>query len=124
MLTVYENLELALATHKGVWHTLFAKLDCANKDRIEQVLGTIGLTELRHQMAGILSHGQKQWLEIGMLLMQEPKVMLVDEPVAGMTHQEVERTAELLLSSWWSMIWNSSVPSRNIKSQFYMKVRC
>jgi len=97
-LTVYENLELALATRKGVWHTLFAQLNGDNQDRIEQVLGTIGLTELRFQMAGILSHGQKQWLEIGMLLMQEPKVMLVDEPVAGMTHQEVERTAELLLS--------------------------
>ena len=62
------------------------------------MLEKIGLLEHRLQQAGILSHGQKQWLEIGMLLMQEPKVMLVDEPVAGMTHQEVERTAELLVS--------------------------
>jgi urea transport system ATP-binding protein len=62
------------------------------------VLTTIGLSSLINQPAGILSHGQKQWLEIGMLLMQEPKVMLVDEPIAGMTHQEIERTAELLLS--------------------------
>lgn len=98
MLTVFENLELALATNKGVWATLFAKLNGEQRDRIEQVLGIIGLTEQRTLQAGILSHGQKQWLEIGMLLMQDPKVMLVDEPVAGMTHQEVERTAELLLS--------------------------
>lgn len=97
-LSVFENLELALATDKGVWATLFAQLKGEQRDRIEQVLETIGLTEHRAQLAGILSHGQKQWLEIGMLLMQEPKVMLVDEPVAGMTHQEVERTAELLLS--------------------------
>jgi len=97
-LTVYENLELALATKKGVWLTLFAKLNGVQRDRIDQVLETIGLTEVRSQPAGILSHGQKQWLEIGMLLMQAPKVMLVDEPVAGMTHQEVERTAQLLLS--------------------------
>lgn len=98
MLSVFENLELALATNKGVWSTLFAKLNGVQRDRIEQVLETIGLAEHRSQPAGILSHGQKQWLEIGMLLMQEPKVMLVDEPIAGMTHQEVERTAELLLS--------------------------
>ncbi|MDO9270629.1 MAG: urea ABC transporter ATP-binding protein UrtD [Methylobacter sp.] len=98
MLSVFENLELALATDKGAWATLFAKLNGTQRDRIEHVLETIGLVELRSQPAGILSHGQKQWLEIGMLLMQEPKVMLVDEPIAGMTHQEVERTAELLLS--------------------------
>lgn len=98
MLSVFENLELALATNKGVWATLFAKLTGEQRDRIEQVLEIIGLVEHRSQLAGILSHGQKQWLEIGMLLMQDPKVMLVDEPVAGMTHQEVERTAELLLS--------------------------
>ncbi|MCF7964896.1 MAG: urea ABC transporter ATP-binding protein UrtD [Methylobacter tundripaludum] len=98
MLSVFENLELALATDKGAWATLFAKLNGTQRDRIEQVMETIGLVELRSQPAGILSHGQKQWLEIGMLLMQEPKVMLVDEPIAGMTHQEVERTAELLLS--------------------------
>ena len=97
-LTVFENLELALATNKGVWTTLFAKLNGMQRDSIEQVLETIGLTEHRYNLAGILSHGQKQWLEIGMLLMQEPKVMLVDEPVAGMTHHEVERTAQLLLS--------------------------
>jgi urea transport system ATP-binding protein len=97
-LTVFENLELALATNKNVWRTLFAKLNGEQRDNIDKVLMVIGLSELRHQLAGALSHGQKQWLEIGMLLMQEPKVMLVDEPVAGMTHQEIERTAQLLLS--------------------------
>jgi urea transport system ATP-binding protein len=97
-LTVFENLELALATDKRVWLTLFAKLNPTQRERIEQVLETVGLTEHRTQLAGALSHGQKQWLEIGMLLMQEPKVMLIDEPVAGMTHQEIERTAQLLLS--------------------------
>ncbi|MEQ1739575.1 MAG: urea ABC transporter ATP-binding protein UrtD [Methyloglobulus sp.] len=97
-LSVFENLELALATNKGVWSTLFAKLNSEQKDRIAQVMQIIGLSEHWQQQAGVLSHGQKQWLEIGMLLMQEPKVMLVDEPVAGMTHQEIERTAELLLS--------------------------
>ena len=97
-LTVFENLELALKTNKHTWFTLFHKLTGQQKDRIHDVLETIALTHLINQPAGILSHGQKQWLEIGMLLMQEPKVMLVDEPIAGMTHQEVERTAELLLS--------------------------
>jgi urea transport system ATP-binding protein len=95
---VFENLELALKTNKGAWHTLFFRLSGEQRDRIGSVLETIGLTALAYSRAGILSHGQKQWLEIGMLLMQEPKVMLVDEPIAGMTHQEIERTAELLLS--------------------------
>ncbi len=97
-LTVFENLELALKTNKGTWHSLFFRLTAEQNDRIDDVLATIGLIDYARQRAGILSHGQKQWLEIGMLLMQEPKVMLVDEPIAGMTHQEVERTAELLLS--------------------------
>ncbi len=97
-LSIFENLELALAVNKRVWTTLFSRLSIAHRERIEQVIETIGLTDQRSQQAGNLSHGQKQWLEIGMLLMQEPKVMLVDEPVAGMTHQEVERTAQLLLS--------------------------
>ncbi len=97
-LTVFENLELAMKSDKRAWHNLLAKLSSEQGDRIQEVLQTIGLHEHSQQQAGILSHGQKQWLEIGMLLMQEPKVMLVDEPVAGMTHQEVDRTAELLLS--------------------------
>lgn len=97
-LTVFENLELALKTDKRTWPTLFSKLNGEQRDRIQEVMLLIGLAGQSKHLAGTLSHGQKQWLEIGMLLMQEPKVMLVDEPIAGMTHQEVERTAELLLS--------------------------
>ncbi|MBP5979756.1 MAG: urea ABC transporter ATP-binding protein UrtD [Halomonas sp.] len=95
-LSVFENLELAMAADKGIWPTLTARMTGEIKDRIDEVLQTIGLVPLRHQPAGILSHGQKQWLEIGMLLMQRPRLLLVDEPVAGMTEQEMERTAELL----------------------------
>jgi len=97
-LNVFENLELAMHTDKRVWPTLFSRLKPAQREGIEETLETIGLTGQRQARAGSLSHGQKQWLEIGMLLMQRPKVLLVDEPVAGMTHQETERTAELLLS--------------------------
>ena len=96
--TVFENLELALNTNKGVWHTLFARLSNEQRERIHHVLDTIGLKQQHRLLAGALSHGQKQWLEIGMLLVSEPRLMLVDEPVAGMTAQETERTAELLTS--------------------------
>ncbi|MDH5323948.1 MAG: urea ABC transporter ATP-binding protein UrtD [Gammaproteobacteria bacterium] len=94
--TVYENLELALATNKNVWHCLGASLSGEQKDRIDEGLEWIGLTSQRFTPAALLSHGQTQWLEIGMLLMQNPRVLLVDEPVAGMTHQEIDKTAELL----------------------------
>lgn len=93
---VFENLELAMAGNKRVLPTLFAKLSGEERDRINEILELIGLKEQTQKRAGSLSHGQKQWLEIGMLLMQNPKLLLVDEPVAGMTHQEMERTAELL----------------------------
>ena len=96
--TVLENLMLAVAGKKTVWNTLFSGLTGVQQDRIEQVLETVRLQDRREMRAGVLSHGQKQWLEIGMLLMQDPQLLLVDEPVAGMTPQEVERTAELLLS--------------------------
>jgi len=96
--SVFENLELAMASDKSVWKVLFAKLTAAQRDRIHEVLGIIGLSEHLNAAAGALSHGQKQWLEIGMLMMQDPLVLLVDEPVAGMTPQETERTAELLIS--------------------------
>jgi len=96
--SVFENLELAMAGAKTVWKWLAVRTTREQVDRIDQVLHTIGLTERRLDIAGALSHGQKQWLEIGMLLMQDPKLLLVDEPVAGMTPQEVERTAELLVS--------------------------
>jgi urea transport system ATP-binding protein len=96
--TVFENLELAMAGDKSVWKALFARISCSQLERIDEVLDTIGLLTHRFERAGALSHGQKQWLEIGMLLMQDPQLLLVDEPVAGMTPQETERTAELLTS--------------------------
>ena len=97
-LSVFENLELALKTHKGVAASMFFKLDGVQSDRLREVLETIHLTQDMRRQAGNLSHGQKQWLEIGMLLMQDPKLLLLDEPVAGMTDYETERTAELFLS--------------------------
>jgi urea transport system ATP-binding protein len=96
--TVFDNLELSLKQHKAVMATLFARLTPSEIDRIDEVLKIIGLKEQRFMLAGALSHGQKQWLEIGMLLMAEPRLLLVDEPLAGMTAQETERTAELLTS--------------------------
>ncbi|HYO95396.1 MAG TPA: urea ABC transporter ATP-binding protein UrtD [Polyangiaceae bacterium] len=96
--TVFENLELALPANKSVFHSLFARLTQSDRLTLEKTLETIGLKEQAHTRAGLLSHGQKQWLEIGMLLAQDPRVLLVDEPVAGMTHQETEHTAELLVS--------------------------
>jgi len=94
--SVFENLELAIAANKSVWHSLFKQLTAAQCERIAEVLEIIHLSERQHERAGLLSHGQKQWLEIGMLLVQEPMILLVDEPVAGMTHQEAEHTAKLL----------------------------
>jgi urea transport system ATP-binding protein len=96
--TVVQNLALAAAGNKRVAHMLFTPLSGAQLARIDEVLVTVGLKDQHHLRAGILSHGQKQWLEIGMLLMQDPRLLLVDEPVAGMTPQEVEKTAELLVS--------------------------
>ncbi|MDQ2137772.1 urea ABC transporter ATP-binding protein UrtD [Alcaligenaceae bacterium A4P071] len=94
--TVFENLELAMKMNKGVRSTLFARLSSEQQDRISDTLALIRLTPEIWRMAGLLSHGQKQWLEIGMLLMQEPQLLLLDEPVAGMTDAETERTGELL----------------------------
>jgi urea transport system ATP-binding protein len=96
--SVYENMELALQGKKGVLSSLFFRLTAEQKRTIEEILEQIGLHEHAGARAGQLAHGQKQWLEIGMLLAQNPKVLLVDEPIAGMTHQESERTAELLNS--------------------------
>ena len=94
--TVFENLELAMKTDKRVRRSLFAQLSGEQHDRIHEMLQLIKLTSQQNQLAGSLSHGQKQWLEIGMLLMQEPKLIMLDEPVAGMTDEETERTAELI----------------------------
>ena len=97
-LTVFENLELALKADRGVRSSMFFRLGSAQLDRIGEILGLIHLKPSAQRLAGLLSHGQKQWLEIGMLLMQDPKLLLLDEPVAGMTDEETERTAELFLS--------------------------
>jgi len=94
--TVYDNLELALAGNRNAFASLFFRLTGEQKSRIDQVLETVSLTADRYRLAGDLSHGQKQWLEIGMLLMQDPELLLVDEPAAGMTDAETEQTAELL----------------------------
>jgi urea transport system ATP-binding protein len=96
--TVFENLELSMKADKRVRKTLFARLSTEEKGRIENTLKTIRLEDSALRIAGLLSHGQKQWLEIGMLLMQEPRLLLLDEPVAGMSDEETERTAELFLS--------------------------
>jgi urea transport system ATP-binding protein len=96
--TVFENLELAMKADKRVRRTLFAKLSIEDRDRIAAMLRQIRLEAAADRVAGELSHGQKQWLEIGMLLMQEPRLLLLDEPVAGMSDEETERTAELFLS--------------------------
>jgi urea transport system ATP-binding protein len=96
-LTVFENLELALKTGKGVKSSMFFRLDSGQGDRLAEVLRTIHLAKSVRRMAGTLSHGQKQWLEIGMLLMQDPRLLLLDEPVAGMTDEETARTAQLFL---------------------------
>jgi urea transport system ATP-binding protein len=96
--TVFENLELAMKADKRVRTTLFARLTSEQRDRIATTLAMVRLTDSADRLAGLLSHGQKQWLEIAMLLMQEPRLLLLDEPVAGMSDEETERTAELFLS--------------------------
>ncbi|AUL99593.1 urea ABC transporter ATP-binding protein UrtD [Rhodocyclaceae bacterium] len=97
-LTVFENLELAMKADKRVRRSLFARLSSEEGERIAAVLERIRLSAESTRLAGLLSHGQKQWLEIGMLLMQQPRLLLLDEPVAGMTDEETERTAELFVS--------------------------
>jgi urea transport system ATP-binding protein len=97
-LTVFENLELALAGRKSFWRMLVTQLTAGQREHIDEVLEVIGLADRRGALAGTMAHGEKQWLEIGMLLMQQPELLLIDEPVAGMTPQETDRTAELMLS--------------------------
>jgi urea transport system ATP-binding protein len=94
--SVWDNLLLALAGRRAPRFTLFARQSADEKRRIEEILATIRLAGHRHRLAAELSHGQKQWLEIGMLLAQEPLLLLLDEPVAGMSDAETEQTAELL----------------------------
>jgi urea transport system ATP-binding protein len=95
-LTVFENLEIAMRQRRSVFATLFARLTAEDRARIEQQLVMIGLQDKASWRAGGLSHGEKQWLEIGIMLMQEPSVLLLDEPVAGMTDKETDKTGELL----------------------------
>jgi urea transport system ATP-binding protein len=94
--TVLDNLELAAAGTRGPLPSLFFRPSAEQRQRIEHVLETVSLESQRNRLAGALSHGQKQWLEIGMLLMQDPELLLVDEPAAGMTDAETEATAVLL----------------------------
>ena len=97
-LSVFENLELALKADRRVRAALFHRLSGEQLDRIAEVMALTHLKDQAQRTAGLLSHGQKQWLEIGMLLVQDPKLLLLDEPVAGMTDEETERTAELFLT--------------------------
>ncbi len=94
--SVFDNLELAIKSDRSTFACLFDRLDNDRKSKIESTLERIGLADERDQMAGKLSHGQKQWLEIGMLLVQDPELLFLDEPVAGMTDAETEATVELL----------------------------
>ena len=94
--TVRDNIELALAGNRSVWSSLFYRESDEDAARIEEILQTVRLQQRAHELASDLSHGQKQWLEIGMLLAQDPKLLLVDEPVAGMTDAETVETAKLL----------------------------
>ncbi len=96
--TVFENIWLSLEGRRGVWTSLFSRVTPERHDRIHDILRTIALDAKADTKAGALSHGQKQWLEIGMLLAQNPKLLLVDEPAAGMTDEETYKTGELLLS--------------------------
>lgn len=97
-LTVWENLELALAGNRSPWRSILQILHSQDRRSMTEVASRVGLADALDQLGGALSHGQKQWLEIGMLLLQEPKVLLVDEPAAGMTDAETLKTAELLKS--------------------------
>jgi urea transport system ATP-binding protein len=96
--SVFTNLVLSLKGPRGVFASLFHRLDSTRRDRLDELLRLVRLDDKRHWKAGLLSHGEKQWLEIGMLLASEPRVLLVDEPAAGMTDEETHRTGELLLS--------------------------
>ena len=94
--TINDNLELALKSDRRARATLWWRQNANERSRLDQLLEVIRLTAVRDRLAGSLAHGQRQWLEIGMLLAQEPKLLLVDEPVAGMTDVETQQTAQLL----------------------------
>ncbi len=94
-LTIFENLEMSLKGGRSIWQSLFHKLSSEQQAKLDEILGLIDMSDKAHELAGNLSHGQKQWLEIGMLLGQEPELLLIDEPAAGMTDEETMKTAEL-----------------------------
>ena len=96
--TVRENLELSLKGDRGVWATLFSRMGAPEREKIDACLERIGLKDRAASKAALLSHGQKQWLEIGMLMMQDPKLLLLDEPVAGMSDEETAKTGDLIRS--------------------------
>ena len=96
--TVFDNLLLSLGGSRTVFSTIFARVTAEQRERIHEILKTIGLDHRTEALAGSLAHGQKQWLEIGMLLAQDARLLLVDEPAAGMTDEETAKTGELLLS--------------------------
>jgi len=96
--TVFENIWLSLEGSRTVWSTLFSRTTSAQRERIQEILDSVGLKDKANTKGGSLSHGQKQWLEIAMLLAQNPKLLLVDEPAAGMTDEETSKTSELLVS--------------------------
>jgi urea transport system ATP-binding protein len=96
--TVWDNLVLSLKGPRGVFASIFKRLSSTDRDRIDELLKLVRLDTKRHWRAGQLAHGEKQWLEIGMLLASEPKLLLIDEPAAGMTDEETHRTGELLIS--------------------------
>lgn len=97
--TVFENLLLALKNHRNVFRVLFYKRRKSDHQKVEELARDISLDNALHRLAGELSHGQKQWLEIGMLLAQDPKLLLVDEPAAGMTATEREKTTAMLVNA-------------------------
>jgi urea transport system ATP-binding protein len=96
--SVWDNLVLSIKGPRGVFASIFRRLSSTESDRLDELLKLIRLDGKRDWKAGLLAHGEKQWLEIGMLLAAEPKLLLVDEPAAGMTDEETHRTGELLIS--------------------------
>ena len=97
-LTIEDNLRVAAARNRGAWHALSSTTSAQERARVDEVLGITGLTERRHDLAAELAHGMKQWLEIGMVVASGADLLLLDEPAAGMTHQEAQATARLIRS--------------------------